>query len=384
MQILPDLGVGGAEQMAGHLMAGLAPSHSVTAVSLGLPLNSPIEQQVRDAGIPLLFLRKPTGFDPRMFIRLYRVLTEVRPDVVHTHLSVLRYLLPPALLCGVPVIVHTLHNVAERETDAVGRRIHKLAFRKAVQAVAICDEVAVSFRRLYGMNCKAIIPNGVQVSAQPATPAARAAWRAQEGLDPDAVVFTSVGRLEPQKNPFLLMRAFAELRDPRARLLLAGSGSLADSVAAWVRVHGLDHRIHLLGLRNDVSACLAASDIFVLASDWEGHPLAVMEAMTAGLPVIATAVGGVPELVGNGIQGVLVPRGEGGPLTVAMELLTEDAAKRRSMGDAARQRARTEFSVDRMVHSYADFYSTAVAAAAEGRLLRTCSDYSASKQEVIL
>jgi glycosyltransferase involved in cell wall biosynthesis len=382
LQLLPDLGVGGAEQMAGHLMTGLAGSHSVTAVSLGKPMGSFIEDQIRQAGIPILFLGKRPGFDPRMFFRLHRVLRKVQPDVVHTHLSVLRYLLPLLPLSRIPVVVHTLHNIAERETDAVGLRIQKVAFRKAVQAVAICDEVAGSFQRVYGMQCRAIIPNGVAVGAAPRTPETRADWRAKQGLDPDAVVFIAVGRLEPQKNPFLLMQSFAELQAPRTHLLMVGHGDMSEAVALWVRANHLEHRIHLLGLRNDVADCLAASDIFILSSDWEGHPLAVMEAMTAGLPVVATAVGGVPELVQSGVHGVLVSPGDSIELTAAMKRLAEDPERRSAMGKAARRRALAAFGVDRMVRSYADFYAAAIKAANAGRRIETCFNYTPSGAEV--
>lgn len=383
MHLLPNLGVGGAEQMAVHLMTGLARSHSVCAVSLSGPTGSVIEERLRQAGIPAEFLGKHPGFDPRMFFRLHRLLRSVRPDVVHTHLSVLRYLLPLLPLFRIPLVTHTLHSIAERETDAVGLRVHKLAFRKAVQAVAICDEVARSFQRVYGMQCRAIIPNGIVVGGTAATPEERAAWRAKEGLDSGDLVFVSVSRMEPAKNPFLLVKAFADLPDPRTHLLLVGPGALSDAVDAWVRANHMEHRIHLLGLRNDIAACLAASDVFVLSSDWEGHPLAVMEGMNAGLPVAATAVGGIPELVENGVHGILVGAGDATALTQAMQVLADHPEQRASMGEAARRRALAAFGVDRMVRSYANFYATAVEAALRGRRLKTCFNYSSAPQEVV-
>jgi glycosyltransferase involved in cell wall biosynthesis len=112
----------------------------------------------------------------------------------------------------------------------------------------------------------------------------------------------------------------------------------------------------VLGKRDNVRECLAASDVFVLSSNWEGNPLAVMEAMAAGLPVISTAVGGVPDLVRSGEQGILVPPEDCLAFTQAMRLLFDDSAKRTAMGRAARARASTAFRVERMVEGYVSLY----------------------------
>ena len=119
--------------------------------------------------------------------------------------------------------------------------------------------------------------------------------------------------------------------------------------------------MHLLGKRDDVARCLAASDIFVMASRWEGNPLAVMEAMASGLPVVGTAVGGVPDLVESGQHGILVPPGEPAALAGAMEFLCRNPETRRSMGAAARERANRQFSLPQMVGAYDALYRTALA-----------------------
>jgi glycosyltransferase involved in cell wall biosynthesis len=123
----------------------------------------------------------------------------------------------------------------------------------------------------------------------------------------------------------------------------------------------LESRVHLLGKRDDVAQCLAASDIFVMASRWEGNPLTVMEAMASGVPVVGTAVGGVPDLVESGEHGTLVPPGEPAALGRAMELLCLNPATRRSMGAAARERAQRQFTLPRMVGAYDALYRTALA-----------------------
>jgi glycosyltransferase involved in cell wall biosynthesis len=359
LQILPSFGVGGAEQMAGHLMNGLSESLEVTGASLYAATNSPIEKRLKEKNISLWHLGKHPGFDPRMYLRLDRVLRQVRPQVVHTHLSVLRYVFPVVLHHRVPVVLHTLHNMAEHETDTFGRFINRFVFRRKVLPVAISRQVALSFYRVYGLECNAIVPNGIPVDSYRRRANDRVRWREQERFDENAVLFTCVGRLEPQKNPMLLVRAFETLNDPRAHLLLLGEGTLCGALTEYVRTHGLEQQVHLLGKRPDVVEHLAASDVFVLASNWEGNPLAVMEAMAAGLPVIGTAVGGVPELVESGVHGILVAPEDPGALAGAMRRLLDQPQTRLAMGEAARSRAGGAFSLEGMAQGYATLYRAA-------------------------
>ena len=362
LHITPSFGVGGAEQMAGHLMVGLSESHDVAAASLYPPMNTSIEDRLKRANIRLWHLGKRPGFDPRLFNSLDRVLKEVRPHVVHTHLSVLRYALPGLRRRRVPVVVHTLHNLAEHETDALGRVVQWFAFRRAVLPVAISREVAASVKRVYGVECKAMVPNCIPVENYRRSLADRARWREKERFDRDAILFTCVGRLEPQKNPLLLVQAFAALNNPRTHLIMLGEGSLREQLAAYIQEHGLERCVHLLGKRNEVPECLAASDVFVLSSNWEGNPLAVMEAMAAGLPVVGTAVGGVPELVESGRQGILVPPGDCAAFTDAMRTLLDDPEKRTAMANAAQAHATAAFNVERMAQGYEGIYRAALAA----------------------
>jgi glycosyltransferase involved in cell wall biosynthesis len=305
-----------------------------------------------------------------MFAALDRVIRRTRPHVVHTHMSVLRYALPGLMLRGVPVVVHTLHNLAEHETDAFGRVLNWFAFRGRVLPIAISQEVAASMQRVYGLECHAIVPNGIPVDRYRGSKEDRIRWRARQRFSLDAVLFISVARLEPQKNPLMLLRAFAAIDDPRAHLIMLGEGSLREPVDAFVSERGLNQRVHLLGKRMDIPECLAASDVFVLSSDWEGNPLAVMEAMSGSLPVIGTTVGGVPELVRSGHHGILVTPGNHEAFADAMRMLLNNVDKRRAMAEAARVHAKKAFDVEGMVRGYTAIYETALAGVTR---LRACA-----------
>jgi hypothetical protein len=166
-----------------------------------------------------------------------------------------------------------------------------------------------------------------------------------------------VARLEPQKNPLGLIEAFARAfgDSPRGRLLLAGDGSLREATREACARLGVTGRVHFLGVRTDVVELLAACDLFALSSHFEGSPLSVMEAMAAGLPVVATAVGGVPELVADGQTGLLVPPGDVRSFADALTCLAGNPGRRCEMAMAAVPRA-AAFSVDAMAARYAALF----------------------------
>ena len=260
-----------------------------------------------------------------------------------------------------PARVHTVHNLAQREVGVrVGAWVRQLAFRYrlgGVVPVAVADEVRASIQQLYGYPDPPLIPNGVPTTEYAPDPDARAQWRQAHGIEPHATVLVHVGRFAPPKNHALLVEAFAQVRsDAPLYLLLVGAGELEDAVREQVAGLGLQGRVRFLGVRADVADILRASDMFVLSSRWEGNPLSVMEAMAAGLPVVSTAVGGVPELVRDRETGLLVPSEDAGALTRAVQALVDDPVRRQAMGAAARQHAVAHFDIRHTVRGYEQLY----------------------------
>jgi glycosyltransferase involved in cell wall biosynthesis len=306
---------------------------------------------------------KEKGFDSSVVARVARTLEHFRPDVVHTHTYALRYALPYMLYRRVPAMVHTVHNLAEKEIEWYGRWVHRLAFRRGVLPVAIAREVANSIRRVYGIDEFPLIPNGIPVDAFRGPSIDRERWRNKEGFVPTAILFVCVAWLRPQKNPALLLESFrlGPASDPRAHLLLVGTGPLRSELERQIVASGLQERVHLLGNRADVPEILNAADVFVLSSDYEGNPLSVMEAMAAGKPMICTAVGGVPELVEDGC-GLLVPPRDAQALSRAMSHMLEDPNARKSMGEKSARRAVEHFGLRVMTEAYEDLYKEIVAA----------------------
>jgi glycosyltransferase involved in cell wall biosynthesis len=202
-----------------------------------------------------------------------------------------------------------------------------------------------------------VIANGIDLSGFAAMPE-RAAARVALGLPAEAVVFGTIGRLHEQKGHGHLLTAAVEVvaAHPKALFLIAGYGSLEGELKSRAQALGLAERVRFLGYRTDVPALLAAMDVFVLPSLWEGMSNAVLEAMAAGRPVIATAVDGNVDQVADGVTGLLVPPGDAKALAAAMDRLARDPDGAREMGRRGRERAEREFSLTRMTEAYVALY----------------------------
>ena len=359
LHVLANLGAGGAERMAVHIVLGLDPRRFEPAVvAYSGRFGSDLEQHLDHAGVKTWFLGKGPGFEWRTYYRLHRVFKEFCPDIVHTHVHVMRYAFPSLVYFKPRLMVHTVHNIAGREIEPRARWLQRLAYRRGVVPVAVAREVAASLERLYGIgNCRVVwncVPTDLYASPQ----APREVWRAKQGFSEGDVLFVCVARFAAQKNHALLINAFAKgpASDRRAHLVLAGHGILRAQLQERVNRLGLTSRVHFLGLRRDIPDVLGAADIFALSSDYEGNPLSVIEAMAAGLPIVSTAVGGVPELLQNAKQGFIVQAGHAEQLSEAMMTLLKDCDLRRAMGAAAATRAKEKFDVSAMVRAYEELY----------------------------
>jgi glycosyltransferase involved in cell wall biosynthesis len=326
LEVIATLKRAGAETLVDSLVRRLDPARFEPAIAA---LYNPTSHE-HTPPVRTWRLGKERGFDPRMYLRLKEVAAEFRPHIVHTHSYVMRYTLPVARCRQ----VHTVHNLALREVDWAGRMVHRMGYRLGVTPVAVAEGVARSFEDEYGFR-PLVIPNGIDVSKFH-RPESRDAWRAANGFGPEEKLIVSVARLDPQKNPHALVNALPE----GCTLLLVGDGSLRASL------EGID-RVRLLGVRTDLPELLSSCDVFAMASEWEGHPLALMEAMAAGLPVVATAVGGVPEIVGE--AGLLCP-----PLELR-EALRTALTRREDLGASALARAQA-FDIRRTVERYAELF----------------------------
>lgn len=352
VELIPSLSVGGAERVAALLAGRLRQrGQEVRLISLGPATGSFIEERLRREGVELRFLDKGPGLSPRVLPALARELRAFRPDLAHTHLHALKYLLAAWAPRPPRRVLHTLHNLAEHEAVAHDRAVTRLALRAGVRLVAIGEAVQASVRRLYGQPAAFVIQNGIPVADFAVDEARRRAARAAVGARDEELNLLFAGRFNEQKDPLSLIEALARpaLRDRPWRLRMAGDGELRPAVEAAVRARGLQGRVELLGVRGDLPALMAASDALVLPSRYEGNPLVVLEALAAGLAVVATEVGCLPELVPTAC-GRLVPPGR--PDALAQALADLDPQRARQLGRAGADRAAERYDLDIMAQAY--------------------------------
>lgn len=312
-------------------------------------------REIDDAGVRLLALDRSGPLDAPAWRPLLRRLRGT--DVVHGHMvgsNVWAVVLGRAM--RVPVVVaheHTWSFDGDRRRRMIDR--HLIA-RGSDAFIACSREDRRRMMEIEGIpeRCIRYVPNGIDGRA----PTPGRDLRAELGIAPDALVAGAVGTLREQKRFDVLVRASATLaeRVPGVRVLIAGEGGERPKLERLVAELGLGEVVTLLGARTDVPDVLAAVDVAVSSSDYEGSPLALMECMEAARPVVATRVGGVPDLIEPGVHGLLVERRDPDALAAAVAELLEDPDARARMGAAAQARRREEFDLALMVRRLEDLY----------------------------
>ena len=353
--VLTSLGVGGAEKQA----LAVAERMTLRGHAVALLVLRPRLPEEWPTTLPVVSLdiRKNPVSVAAGFRRGWRFLREFRPDVVHSH-SFHANILARLLRIGAPhaAVVSTVHNVYE------GGWTRMLAYRLtdglSERTVAVSEAAAERFVRLKAIpKHKCLVrPNGIDTAEFAADDARRACKRTAMGAG-SGFVWLSAGRVTPAKDFPNLLRAFQQVRKeaPDAELWIAGAPADAKAVRSadgashhvfvMVGEKGSQERVRWIGLRRDMPALLDAADGFVLGSAWEGMPLVLGEAMAMENPVVATDVGGVPELVGD--TGILVPAKDSDALAEAMQATMRRSVKERAqLGRAARERILSRFSMD--------------------------------------
>ncbi|MBI4434142.1 glycosyltransferase [Candidatus Uhrbacteria bacterium] len=350
VHILTSFDVGGAEQLVLELCRRL-PGDRFSAEVVAVVRGGPLEEEFRAAGIPTLVIGKTTKWGLDTIRRLQAHLETRRPDIVHTHLfGGDTWGRVAALRAGIRCLVSTEHNVNVDE-GIVKRCVKRVLARRTARIVAVSDAVRMRSIRWDGIPARllTVIPNGVdtdQFHPMPGTP--HAEFR-----------LLTVGRLVPQKGHDILIDALATMRDqlPRVELDILGDGPCRAALEAQVRAFRLQDRVHFLGIHRDLPQQYPTADCAVFPSRWEGFGIAAVEAMACGIPVLATRVDGLAEVVVHGVTGVLVPSNDPLALAQAIRDLAHDRPRRLLLGAAGRRRAQECFDIRRVVDRYAALYT---------------------------
>jgi glycosyltransferase involved in cell wall biosynthesis len=378
LRVIARLNVGGPARHVAILDRGLRERGWATLLAHGDvgPGEASMELLAAEVGVPTRRVRglgrtvRPLD-DLRAFATLVRLVFALRPDVVHTHTAKAGFLgrlaawlynltRPRRHRC---LVVHTYHG---HVLHGYFSRLTSAAIRQAEQSLALVTdcvlvlslrlkhEIGTTYRiappdKLY------VVPLGLDLDDLLSMDR-----RDGDGAESGEFVFGYVGRLVPVKNVPMLIRAFERVHEqaPHARLVLVGDGELAAALQEVVTARGLVDAVRFAGWCSDLVAVYRSFHALVLGSVNEGTPVAAIEAMAAGLPVVATAVGGVPDVITDGHDGLLVPSGDEDAMAAAMLRVLRDAGERRRMGEAARHAVRERFSARRLVTDIEHLYRT--------------------------
>ncbi len=351
LHAITELNYGGAEQLLVNMLRYVGQTmdpafrHQVVTLYDGA---TPLAAQIRQTGTPVVDLQMKGAGRFAAPYRFWQLVRRERPSIIHNwlyHASLLGRTL--GRWAGTPVIVTARHSV--HLGSPARERLHHWTGRFDDRTILICDfmhgqEVGRASRYV-------TIYNGIPPLALPPRQTARASLRAELGLPATAVLVLTTGRLHPVKGHADALPALAQVvaQRPETHFVWAGEGEERPRLEHWLREHTLTAHVHLLGARADVPALLAASDLFLLPSRWEGVSVAILEAMAAGLPVVATAVGGTPEVVVEGQTGLLVPPQDPHALAGAILRLLDRPEAAARLGEAGSQRVAAHFTLAHMV-----------------------------------
>lgn len=355
-----SMGMGGADQQLLSAALGLRErGHEVRIVSL-TPLGE-MGARARAAGLPTESLEMRRGVpDPRGLARLVRLVRTWQPTVLHSHMLHANLMARALrLFARVPAVVSTIHNIYE------GGRLRMLGYRLTnglVDHMTIISQAAADRfirDRIVPPALLEVVPNGVDTERyRGVPPGTRERLRASLGLGTE-FAWLAVGRFETAKDYPTMLHAFARVQAerPDAVLLLVGRGSLQAETQALAGSLGLEGRVRFVGTREDVPEFMTVADGYLMSSAWEGMPMVLLEAAAAGLPIVATRVGGNLEVVRDGVTGFLVPPSDPAALGAAMlGLMALPEAERRAMGARGQDHVRQHYGLARVVDRYEAAY----------------------------
>jgi glycosyltransferase involved in cell wall biosynthesis len=347
--------IGGAQSYVASLLPALTDRFEVTVAAHG---PGPLRDAAAEAGVRFIALkhvRRPISLwrDVAGFVELVRLLRRERPDILHASSSKAGLLGRLAgFAAGVPIRVFTVHGWAFAAHSGRASLLYRWADRlvRPLTTVTVCVSESERMAGIRAGTCKAertvVIRNAVSIDGVPRARHERA-----------KPLLISVGRLRPPKDFVTLARALAALPVGSFEALIVGDGPDRHVLETELRRLGIDDRVRLAGERHDVLALLAAADVFVLSSFSEGLPVSVLEAMAAELPVVASRVGGVSELVEDGKTGFLVAAEDPHDLAAALTRLIEDRDLRRRLGAVGRVRAETRFNLNSFRRAHLELYA---------------------------
>ncbi len=351
VQIIPEFGLAGAEIMCENLTYELIKlGHNVIVVSM-YDYHSAITERLEKAGIDVRYLGKKSSLDFSMIKKIKKIIKESKADVVHTHRYCAQYAVPAAIMAGVKRRVHTVHSVAKEENGKLARKLNKIFFKmNALVPVALSEKIQDTIVDEYGMRKQSIpvIYNGINLEKCHAKTDYSCTGKFK---------ILHVGRFQDVKNHKGLIAAFEIFHQkyPNSELHLIGDGENKKEMEELVITKKISNNVFFYGLQSNVHQFLSTMDVFTLPSLYEGIPMTLIEAMGSGMPIVATMVGGIPDMLDDE-SALLVPV-DTEAIAEAFEKYYTNTELRERHGKAALSIA-TSFSSKMMAENYIKIYKS--------------------------
>lgn len=350
IQVIPSLNLAGAERICEALTLELKRKGNAVKIISFYSLSTPITNALIQVGVEILFLNKKPGFDISVIKKLIDILKKERPDVVHSHLDAVKYVMIAVKKTNIPIHVHTVHNVAEKELDFIGRILVR-RFYKSHQIIPVAlskliQESIVKTYKILPENVPIVI-NGIDLSN---------CLPKHDYRFGNTIKILHIGRFSEQKNHKGLIDAFKIFHTTKSNsvLELIGEGHLMDEIRKYVYANHLDDAVIFLGAKSNVFQDINEADIFVYPSLYEGIPVTLIEAMGTGIPIIATNVGGISDILIND-ENALLTDVDSQEIAMKMIMLAECIQLRERLGQNAYNCSR-KFSSEEMTKQYIKIY----------------------------
>jgi len=356
LQVTYSLNIGGSEIYAINIARSLN-INKFNSFVCSIDQGGSLEKSLQESYIPYEVIQRPPHFDLNTIFKIWSFCKRNRIDVIHTHhFTQLLYGAPAAKLLGARVI-HTEHSIEQFKRPRIRFAMKCLSYL-CHKVTIIGEEGAQYLIHKVGIPASKVevIPTGVDTTL---CTVSKDSIRGELHLSLEDRVAIIVARLSPEKNHLFLLESFRKVLNcmPTAKLLIVGEGAEEANIRRMIETLGIEKHVRLLGARRDIPRLLSACDIFTLSSTREGLPIAILEAMAAGLPVVSTDVGDVGMAVKDGVNGILVPSGDSERYADAvMELLT-DSDKRKEYGQKGRDLILEKYSLSAMVIRYEKLYT---------------------------
>jgi Glycosyltransferase len=287
LQVIPNFGVGGAEKVVLDYLTFMNRDRvEIRAISMYKKSGSIYDQSIEQQGLDVIYLDKKPGFDLSMIPKIKYEIDKYQPDIIHSHLYTMKYLLPSLISYRKARLFHTIHNTPEKDARGIDKFCNWLAFRYLdCIPIALSNDMVSKINNYYNINSSMVVNNAVDLSKFKDVKNGNSNIRKQLGLSNDCFVIGHVGRFSHQKNHDFIVDVFncIEQVEKKAVLFLIGDGELMNVIRKKVQMLGLEEKVYFLGIRDDIPELLADMDVFVFPSIYEGFPISLIEAQASGL-----------------------------------------------------------------------------------------------------